>query len=116
MEYLLIIQEHKNVGLSRDDGLGIFRNLSLPNIERKKKEIIKMFKSLGLSIAVKTNVTSANYLDADFDLTTDIYNPYRKPNNEPVENRIINLFILINIPNILLINIPQILYDKLHYE
>ena len=74
-----------------------------------------MFKSLGLSIAVTTNVTSANYLDVDFDLTTDIYNPYRKPNNEPVENRIMNLLILINIPNIILTNIPQKLYDKLHY-
>ena len=42
-----IMQEQNNVGLYRDDGLGIFRNLSRPNIERKKKEIIKIFKVLG---------------------------------------------------------------------
>ena len=68
--------------------MGIFRNLSLPSIERKKKEIIKIFKSFGLSIAVTTNVTSANYFDVDFELTTDfittIYNPYRKEISEPV--------------------------------
>ena len=65
----LIMQEQNNVGLYRDDGLVIFGNLSLPNIERKKKKIIKIFKSFGLSIAVATttNVTSPNYLDVNFD-------------------------------------------------
>ena len=68
----------------RDDGLGIFRNLSQPNIERKKKEIIKIFKSFRLFITVTTNVTSANYLYVNFDLTKDIYKPYSKLNDEPV--------------------------------
>ena len=79
-----ILQEQDDAGLYRDYSLGIFRNLSRPNIERKEKEIIKIFKSFGLSIAVTTNLTSANYLDVNFDLTTDIYKPYRKPNDEPV--------------------------------
>ena len=74
----LIMQEQSNVILYRDNVLGTFRNLSRPNTERKKKEIIKIFKSFELSIAVTTNVTSANYLDVNFDLTTDIYKPYRK--------------------------------------
>ena len=30
------MQEQNNVGLYRDDGVGIFRNLLWPNIERKK--------------------------------------------------------------------------------
>ena len=53
-------------------------------MKERKKEIIKIFKSFGLSITVTTNVTSANYLDVNFDLTKDIYKPYRKPNDEPV--------------------------------
>ena len=97
-----IMQEQNNVGLSRDDYLGLFRNLSRPNIERRKKEIIKIFKRFGLPIAITTNVTSANYLDINFDLKADIYKPYRKPNDEPV--------ISIKIPTI-----PQTLYDKFHY-
>ena len=79
-----IMQEQNNVGLYRDDGLGTFRNLSRPNNERKKKKIIKIFKSFGLSITVTTNVTAANYLVVNFDLTKNIYKPYGKPNDEPV--------------------------------
>ena len=45
-----IMQEQNNIGLYSDDDFGIFRNLSQPNIERKKKEIIKIFKSFGLHI------------------------------------------------------------------
>ena len=96
------MQEQNNVGLYRDDGLGIFRNLSRPNIEWKKKEIIKIFKSFGLSITVTTNVTSANYLDVNFDLTKD---------TNLIENQMMNLFISIDIPTI-----PQTLYDKFHYQ
>ena len=33
-----------SIGLYRDDGLGIFESLSGPLIERKKKNIIKVFK------------------------------------------------------------------------
>ena len=50
----------------------------------KKKEITEIFKSFELSITVTTNVASANYLENNFDLTKDIYKPYRKPNDEPV--------------------------------
>ena len=31
------------VGLYRDDGLGIFKNILRPEIERKKKVIVKVF-------------------------------------------------------------------------
>ena len=66
-----------------DDGLGIFTDLLRPNIEGKKRETIKIFKSFGLSITVTINVTPANYLYVYFALTKDIYKPYWKPNDEP---------------------------------
>ena len=50
----------------------------------KRKEIIEIFKYFGLSITVTTNVTSANYLDVNFDLTKCICKNYRKPNDEIV--------------------------------
>ena len=34
----------EDVGLYHDDGLGIFKNISRPEIERKKKAIVKVFK------------------------------------------------------------------------
>ena len=96
------MQEQNSVGLYRDNGLGIFKNLSRPNIERKKYEIIKIFKSFGLSIAVTTNVTSANYLDVYLDLTKD---------TNLIENQMMNLFISTDIPTM-----PQTLHDKFHYQ
>ena len=52
-----------------DDGLGIFRNISRPEIERKKKAIVKVFKKCGLSIVVDTKLKTVDFLDVTFDLT-----------------------------------------------
>ena len=53
-------------------------------MKERKKRLLKYLKSFGLSIAVTTNLTSANYLDVHFDLTGNIYKPYRKSNDEPI--------------------------------
>ena len=37
------IMNKDDVGLYRDEGLGIFKNISRPEIERKKKAIVKVF-------------------------------------------------------------------------
>ena len=66
--------------------------------------MIKIFKSFGLSITLTTNVTSANYLKVNVDLTKDIYKPY-------IANQMMNLFISVDIPTI-----PQTLYNIFHYE
>ena len=39
-----VFESQNDVGLYRDDGLGILRNLSGPQIERVRKEIITIFK------------------------------------------------------------------------
>ena len=72
-----------SIRLYRDDGLGIFESLSGPQIERKKKNISKVFQMCGLSIIVTTNITSVDFLDVTFNLKTGSYQPFRKPNNEP---------------------------------
>ena len=71
------------IDLYRDDGLGIFESISGPQIERKKKNIIKVFKTRGLSIIVTTNITSVDFLYVTLNLKTESYQPFRKPNNEP---------------------------------
>ena len=39
----------KNLGLYWDDGLGIFENMSGPEIERKKKYFVMIFKNNDLN-------------------------------------------------------------------
>ena len=56
----------ENIGLYRDDGLGISRNISRPEIERKKKDLIRIFKNHGLSITVKTIQKVAEFFDIHF--------------------------------------------------
>ena len=51
------------VGLYRDDGLGIMKNMAAQEIERKRKQMIKIFKDCGSNITIKTNLTSVDFLD-----------------------------------------------------
>ena len=73
-----------SVDLYRDDGLGVFKSHSGPETERKWKEIMKTFNTYNLSITTETNIRVINILDITFDLINDIYEPYRKPNDNPV--------------------------------
>ena len=47
------IVKKSDIGLFRDDGLGILYNVSKPELERKKKAIITAFKGYGLSITIQ---------------------------------------------------------------
>ena len=71
-----------SIRLYRDDGLGIFESLSGPQIERKKKNIINVFKMKGLSITVTTNIISVDFFDVTFNLKTESFERFGKPNNE----------------------------------
>ena len=78
---LTIIMNMEDVGLYRDDDLGIFKNILRSETERKKNSVVKMFKKYGLSIVVATKIKTVDFLDATFDLNKNIYKPYRKPNS-----------------------------------
>ena len=69
----------KDVVLYYDDAIGIFKNISRLEIERKKKAIVKVFKKCGLSILVDTNLKTVDFLDVTFDLDKNIYKPYKRP-------------------------------------
>ena len=73
-----------DIGLHRDDGLAIFYNVSKPEIERKKKAIVKVFKECGLTITIKCNLKTVDFLDVTFDLGNNTYKPFRKENNKPI--------------------------------
>ena len=66
------VTNKQDIGLYRDDGLGIFQNIPKTEIERKKKQFVKAFKECGLSITIKCNSNSVDFLDVTFDLVNEI--------------------------------------------
>ena len=72
-----------DIGLSRDDCLRIFYNVSKPEIERKKKTIVKDFQGCGLSITIQCNLKTVDFLDVTFDLDNNENKPFHKENNKP---------------------------------
>ena len=72
-----------DIGLYRDDGLAVHKNVSGSAAERTKKDLIKHFRSLGLKITIQTNLRTTNFLDLTLDLNSGKYFPYRKPNDMP---------------------------------
>ena len=59
--------EKNNIGLYRDDGLGIIQIIGCPEIERRKKKCIQLFNKHNLNITVQTNLNTVQYLDVQFD-------------------------------------------------
>ena len=43
-----------------------------------------MFKTAGLNITIQEGLGIVNYLDVQFNLNNDTYQPYRKPEDTPV--------------------------------
>ena len=74
--------ENENVSLYRDDGLGIFRNLSGQEIE--KKTIVHVFQEFGLSVTTKANLKVVNFIDIELDVINAANRPYRKPHDNPM--------------------------------
>ena len=76
-----INKEH--IGLYRDDGLAVV-NLPGPQIEKLRKTLFQLFKSLGLSITITANIRATEFLDVWMDLRTGEHRPYRKENSIPL--------------------------------
>ena len=66
----------EDVRLYHDDSLGIFKNISRPEIERGKKSIVKVFKKCGSSSGVDTNLKTFDFLDVSFYLNKNIYKTF----------------------------------------
>lgn len=72
------------LGLYRDDGLPVMRSCSGSKADRIRKALIKIVHTCGLKITVQTNLKTVNFLDVTLNMNTSEYQPYRKPNNEPI--------------------------------
>ena len=82
LHLLKTLMRKENVGLYRDNGQGILRNSPVHEIERKRKQIIQIFKTCGLNITVETNLKTVYFLDVRLDLIDNTYQSYRKTNSK----------------------------------
>ena len=64
-----------DVGLYRDDGLSVFRNVIGQKAEKHKKLIQNFFKDKGLQIIIKCNPKIVDYLDVTLNLDDGTYCP-----------------------------------------
>ena len=74
----------KQAGLYCDGDSGVLKNMSGSEMDRTRKNPIKIFQECGLSIVCKINLASVDFLDTRFDMKQETYTPYRKPNNDPI--------------------------------
>ena len=74
--------DSKNIGLYRDDGLAVLKNVSGPRSEKIKKQLQSLFRQKGMQIIIGYNLKVVNYLDVTFNLNDGSYRPYPKPNDE----------------------------------
>ena len=105
---LATIIKKSDCGLYRDDSLVILRNVNGQKIDRTRKNIIKIFKDVGFSINIETNLKVVDFLDITFDLNYDIYKPYKKPNDS-----LLYINKKSNYPPQIINQLPRIISDKL---
>ena len=58
-------------------------NLSPRQTELEKKKLCRILKEIGFNITADANMKSVNFLDVNFDLDAEIFQPYMKPNSTP---------------------------------
>ena len=91
------------IGWCRDDGLTCLGYTSGPQAYRIRKDFIKIFKEdFNRSITSERNLKTANFLDVTLNLTTGKYQPYNKPDNNPLY-----INILSNHPPNIIKNLPE---------
>ena len=78
------IFDKESVRLYRDYGFCVLQNLSGPETERKRKAIVKAFKDCGLRIIIQANLWIVRFCYVQLNFDTSTYQPYRKPDNNPV--------------------------------
>ena len=70
------------MGLYRDDGLILLRNKNGHEMDKIRKQIIQIFKTIGFQIDININLKVIDFLDVTFNLLENSYKPYKKPNDK----------------------------------
>ena len=98
-----------NIGLYRDDGLGVCRRRGGSDLDRIRKGLVKLFKDHGLSITIDTGLKQVDFLDVTLDLQQSSYKPFMKQNNTPTYINVES-----NHPPTIIRQIPDIISKRLN--
>ena len=91
----------EEIGIFRDDGLSVMRG-SGPEKDKKRKEIIRIFKEENLNITWEINIKKVQFLDVLLDPDSESYRPYHK-----INSKLIYVARGSNHPRVVLDNIPE---------
>ena len=69
--------DKNSVGLYRDVGFALFKNINGHQADKIRKEFYQLLKENGLSLKIECNLKTVNYLDITLEVNTGIYKPYR---------------------------------------
>ena len=75
---------------------------------KKRKTIIKIFKNIGFSIDIQTNLKEFDFLDVTLNLQNHTYHPYRKPND-----KLLYIHSLSNHPPQIITQLPNSISERL---
>ena len=64
-----------DTGFCRDNGLGGLGNIPGSQANRIRKDIVRIFKELGLRLAIQINLKVVNFLDVTLNLNSESYYP-----------------------------------------
>ena len=106
---LRYLYNYKDIGLYRDDGLAIISRKSNQELERLKKNTIKIFNELGFKITIDIGATKCNFLDISLDTANNTFKPYQKENSS---TNYINKYS--NHPSIIKKNLPKMIEKRLN--
>ena len=70
-----------NFGLYWDDGLALLRNFNGQKTDRVRKNVIGVFKDIGFSFEIETNLKEVDFIEVSLNLWNGTYRHYKKLND-----------------------------------
>ena len=74
----------KDLGLYCNNGLAVLRNKSGNEMDQTRKNVIKVFQEIELNITAEINLLQTDFLDVTFNLISEKFFPYQKPNHHSI--------------------------------
>lgn len=73
-----------NIGIYRDHGLMVVNNSTGNKVDKLRKWIHRVFKSLHLKVKINSNIKQVDFLDVTLNLHLNNFQPFLKNNANPI--------------------------------